>query len=297
MRGHIRERTLAEILNGRLLSKEIQIGLKAEVAALTSGGARPPGLGLILVGADPASQIYVRNKGRACKRVGIESQDHLLPDSTTIDELMALIHSLNADPLIDGILCQLPLPKALAPFEAQVIQAIDPSKDVDCFHPENVGLLAMGRPRFMPATPGGILNMLDRWDIDVSGMDAVVIGRSNIVGKPMATLLTARNATVTLCHSRTRDLESHVRRADLIVAAIGRMEFVPGEWVKEGAVVIDVGINRGEDGLKGDVDFTGAEARARAITPVPGGVGPTTIATLLQNTVKAWKSREGISSP
>lgn len=277
----------ARLLDGKRLAEEVQEEVRQEILALTANGARPPGLAIVLVGEDPASQVYVRNKSRTCQKVGVRYFDHHLPDEVRGDELLDLIRRLNADPEVDGILVQLPLPSRLKSVEQEVIALIDPGKDVDGFHIENVGLLQVGRPRFVPCTPQGIMTLLRRAGVDPSGKDAVVIGRSNIVGKPVAALLTNQNATVTICHSRTRALPDVVGRADIVVAAVGVPELVRGSWIKPGAVVIDVGINRVEGKLVGDVRFSEALERAGAITPVPGGVGPMTIAELMRNCLKA----------
>jgi methylenetetrahydrofolate dehydrogenase (NADP+)/methenyltetrahydrofolate cyclohydrolase len=269
--------------------------LRAEITgAATELRARGvvPGLAVVLVGDDPASAIYVRNKTRAGREAGVDVQDHKLPASTTQAELLALIDGLNRDPAIDGILVQMPLP---APLDGDaVIRALDPDKDVDGLHPANLGLLAQGRPRFVPCTPSGLMRLLREVGAELAGARAVVIGRSLLVGKPIALLLANANATVTLCHSRTRELADEVRRADIVVAAVGRPELVRGDWIKPGAIVLDVGMNRMPDGkLLGDVEFAGAAERARAITPVPGGVGPMTVACLLENTVASARRRAG----
>jgi methylenetetrahydrofolate dehydrogenase (NADP+) / methenyltetrahydrofolate cyclohydrolase len=281
----------ARILDGRALAARIRAELAAEVATLKSSGVEP-GLAVVLVGDDPASQIYVRNKTAACAEAGIRARDHRLPATASNADLAALIASLNADRNVDGILAQLPLPRGLDP--RAVLLTIDPRKDVDGIHPDNLGRLIMGEPRFVACTPFGVMKLLDSAGVELAGSDAVVVGRSAMVGKPMAALLTAADATVTICHSKTRDLGSVVSRADVVVAAVGRPEIVRGAWIKPGAVVIDVGINRGADGkLRGDVEFAAAAERASAITPVPGGVGPMTIAMLLVNTVAAARLRSG----
>ena len=244
-----------------------------------------------MVGENPASAVYVRNKRRSCEQSGIVSVAHDLPQSTTERELLALIDRLNADPAIDGILVQLPLPPQI--HADAVIERIDPSKDVDGFHPYNIGRLTQGTPLLRPCTPYGVILMLERSGIAIDGRDAVIVGRSNIVGRPMALELLMRGATITVCHSRTRDLPGRVASADLLVAAIGKAEFVPGEWVRPGAVVIDVGINRRPDGrLVGDVQYESARTRAGHITPVPGGVGPMTVAVLMKNTLEAATRRQ-----
>lgn len=274
----------AQLIDGKAIAAAWREELTGVAASLRERGV-VPGLAVVLVGDDPASQVYVRSKERAAAKVGVDTFDHRL-ESSTNDELLALIDRLNADPKVHGILVQLPLPDGL---DAELIlDRIDPAKDVDGFHPENLGRLAQGRPRFASATPSGCMKLLESAGAELSGARACVIGRSVMVGKPMAMLLTNANATVTLCHSRTADIAAEVARADVVVAALGRKHFVRGEWIKEGAVVIDVGINRGDDGkLYGDVEFEAARERARAITPVPGGVGPMTIAGLLANTLKA----------
>ena len=275
----------AQILDGRALAKTVRGEVAEKVAALRAAGT-VPGLAVVLVGEDPASTIYVRNKAKAAAEVGVEAFDHKLPSSTTQDQLMGLVRELNQDSRVHGILVQLPLPKGLDAEE--VLDSIDPKKDVDGFHPENIGRLAQGRPRYVAATPKGCMRLIAESNIELSGAHAVIVGRSNIVGKPMAMLLTNANATVSLCHSRTKDLAAEVKRADVLVAAVGRANMVPGSWLKPGATVIDVGINRGADKkLCGDVDFASAEKVAGAITPVPGGVGPMTIASLLANTALA----------
>lgn len=284
----------ARILDGKAIAAEIRGETAQQTADWISAGGKQPCLAAVLVGADPASEVYVRNKQRACKAAGIDSQLHRLDASTSQAELIAVVQRLNQDPHVDGILVQLPLPAGLD--EREVLDVVDPMKDVDAFSPENVGLLVQGRPRFLPCTPHGVVQLLKRCQITVPGKHVVVIGRSDIVGKPMALLLAARdgtcgpeaaNATVTIAHSQSDDLEGIVRSGDIIVAAVGRPEMVRGSWLKPGAVVIDVGINRVNDRLVGDVHFDEASAVASAITPVPGGVGPLTIAMLLQNTLLA----------
>jgi methylenetetrahydrofolate dehydrogenase (NADP+)/methenyltetrahydrofolate cyclohydrolase len=281
----------AKILDGKALAQRIRTGIAAEARALTDKGVQP-GLAVVLVGEDPGSQIYVRNKTKACQEAGIRAFDHHLAADTSHATLMELVRRLNADPAVDGILVQQPLPPQID--GRQVLLAIDPAKDVDGFHPDNLGRLVIGEPRFVACTPFGIMKMLEEAGAKLAGASAVVLGRSNIVGKPMAILLTAADATVTVCHSKTRDLAGEVRRADVVVAAIGKPELVRGEWIKEGAVVIDVGTNRLPTGkLVGDVAFAAAAERAGAISPVPGGVGPMTIAMLLQNTVISAQRRAG----
>ncbi|NKN33766.1 bifunctional methylenetetrahydrofolate dehydrogenase/methenyltetrahydrofolate cyclohydrolase FolD [Marichromatium bheemlicum] len=276
----------AQLLDGKSIAADIRQQIKTRVDALLAAGQRAPGLAVVLVGENPASQVYVRNKRKACAEVGFRSELHELPASTTQDELLALIDRLNADQDIDGILVQLPLPEQID--ETLVTERILPTKDVDGFHPYNVGRLVLRMPLLRPCTPKGVMTMLERTGQPLAGLDAVVIGQSNIVGRPMALELLAARCTVTICHSRTKDLAEKVRGADILVAAVGRPRFVPGEWIKEGATVIDVGINRNEDGkLVGDVDFASCAERAAWITPVPGGVGPMTIASLLENTLQA----------
>jgi methylenetetrahydrofolate dehydrogenase (NADP+)/methenyltetrahydrofolate cyclohydrolase len=267
-------------MDGKALSERVRAEVKQEVAAL----GRPVGLATVLVGDNPASHVYVRNKRQASAEAGIESIHHELPDSTTEQELLDLVAELNADARVSGILVQLPLPAGID--ENRVIRAIDPEKDVDGFHPVNAGLLMQGQGVLLPATPAGIMTILDAYDVPLEGARAVVVGRSNIVGKPVSLLLLQRHATVTICHSRTRDLAALCREADVLVAAIGRAEFVTADMVKPGATVIDVGINRVDGKLVGDVAADVADV-AGHLTPVPGGVGPMTIAALLRNTVKA----------
>lgn len=288
----------ATILDGKAIAAHIEGELAEQVADFIQNNGREPTLAAVLVGEDPASAIYVKNKRAACERVGIESRLFRLSASTTEEELLELIAELNNDDDIHGILVQLPLPVQIR--EQKVLDAVHPLKDVDCFHPENVGLLVQGRPRYLPCTPHGCLQILHRSGISVSGKQAVVVGRSEIVGKPIAALLLAKeshlgpdvcNATVTICHSRTKDLAAVCRQADILVAAIGRAKFVTGEMIKPGAVVIDVGINRTEAGVVGDVDFAAASEIASAITPVPRGVGPMTIVMLLNNTLAAAQAQ------
>ena len=286
---------LMAILDGRALGKRVRKGLKAETAAFVAAGGPRPCLATVLVGADPASAVYVRSKRRACERLGYESRHHEPPADISQEDLLALVHRLNTDSSVHGILVQLPLPKHLD--SGPIIDAIDPDKDVDGFHTQSVGRLVLKKPGFVSCTPKGILRLLEESGLESSGKRAVVVGRSAIVGMPVSLLLTHANATVTVCHSRTprEDLERLVREADILVVAIGRPEFIPGAWVKEGAVVIDVGVNdvgEREDGkrrLVGDVEFGPAAERAAWITPVPGGVGPMTIAMLMENTLSAAK--------
>ena len=276
----------ARIIDGRALAAGIRADLKEQVANATAGSQARPGLAVVLVGADPASAVYVKNKIKACEEAGITSFHHTYGADCTQEELLAKIDELNRDSAVHGILVQLPLP---AQIDAQrVIEAIDPNKDVDGFHPANVGLLTIGKPRFIPCTPHGVMRMLESLAVPLRGASATVIGASNIVGKPMALLLQAAGATVTICNSKTRDLAWYTRHADVLVVATGRPKMITADMIKPGAVVIDVGINRLEDGsLCGDVDFDSARTVAGAITPVPGGVGPMTIAMLLANTVAA----------
>jgi methylenetetrahydrofolate dehydrogenase (NADP+)/methenyltetrahydrofolate cyclohydrolase len=281
----------ARILDGKALAARVRAGLATEAARLTGKGVTP-GLAVVLVGEDPASQVYVRNKTKACQEAGFRTFDHKLPATTSEGDLLALVAKLNDDPQVDGILVQLPLPAGID--ARRVLLAVHPRKDVDGFHPDNLGRLLMGQPRFVACTPFGIMKLIEEAGMKLAGAEAVIVGRSNIVGKPMAALLIAADATVTVCHSKTRDLPGVVRRADLVIAALGRAQTIKGDWIKPGAVVIDVGTNRGADGkLVGDVEFAAAAARASAITPVPGGVGPMTIAMLLANTLLSARMRAG----
>lgn len=286
------------VLDGKSIATQIETELAEEVADFVQNNGIGPTLAAVLVGNDPASAVYVRNKRLACDRVGIESKMHRLPAETGEEELLELIAKLNADENINGILVQLPLPAQIR--SARILDAVHPLKDVDCFHPENVGLLVQGRPRYLPCTPHGVLQILDRSGISVAGKHCVVVGRSDIVGKPIATLLAAKdspvgpnccNATVTMCHSRTADLPAVTRTADVIVAAIGQPKFIKANMVKPGAVVIDVGINRIETGLCGDVDYDAVREVASAITPVPRGVGPLTVVMLMHNTLAAARAQ------
>ncbi len=282
----------AALIDGKAFAAGLRARIANQVSEFQAAAGRVPGLAVVLVGDDPASAVYVRSKGKMTREAGMESFEHRLPADAGQDALIALVDQLNADPRVDGILVQLPLP---AHLDAQaVLLRIDPEKDVDGFHPVNAGRLATGLPGFVPCTPLGCLMLLEDRLGDLSGLNAVVIGRSNIVGKPMAALLTARNATVTLAHSRTRNLPHFLAHADIVVAAVGRPHFVKGEWLKAAATVIDVGINRVDGVLVGDVDFDSAASVAGAITPVPGGVGPMTIACLLRNTLVAAHRRDGI---
>lgn len=311
------EKTRAELLDGRTLAEQIKSEVAEGVRRLSAEHGIKPCLAAVLVGNDAASAVYVRNKVRACAEVGIDSDQRVLPAATTTKELLALIDELNRSEDVDGILVQLPLPKQID--EALVIEAVDPMKDVDGFHPTNVGLLAMGRPRFVPCTPAGIIELLERNRIEIAGANACVVGRSQIVGRPVASLLLQRHATVTICHSRTRDLPSVTRQADILVAAIGRPAFIRGNYIKPGATVIDVGVNKVTDSdevralfgdetdkrqeaikqrgytLVGDVHPVEADQVAGRRTPVPGGVGLLTVAMLMRNTLQAAKARRGVS--
>jgi methylenetetrahydrofolate dehydrogenase (NADP+) / methenyltetrahydrofolate cyclohydrolase len=306
----------ARILDGRFTAEQIKKEVAEEVQRLKRQHSIKPRLAAVLVGEDDASAVYVRNKVRACAEVGIESEQIALPTSTTTEELLAVVRKLNQDEEVDGILVQLPLPKQVD--EASILEAVDPSKDVDGFHPTNAGLLAMGRPRFVPCTPAGIIELLDRNQIEIAGANACVVGRSQIVGRPVASLLLQRHATVTICHSRTRDLPSVTRQADILVAAIGRPAFIRGDYIKRGATVIDVGVNKITDAnevraifgneagkrieaieqrgytLVGDVHPAEADLVAGRRTPVPGGVGLLTVAMLMRNTLQAAKWRRGL---
>ncbi len=293
--------TIGKLIDGKAFAAELRARVAEGVTDFASAQGRKPGLAVVLVGEDPASAVYVRNKGKMTVEAGMESFEFRRPASIGQDELLELIEELNGDPRVDGILVQLPLPKHID--EQAVIAAIDPAKDVDGFHVVNSGRLAVGLPALVPCTPLGCVMLLKDELGDLSGMEAVVVGRSNIVGKPMAALLLAENCTVTIAHSRTRDLASVVHRADIVVAAVGRAEMVKGEWIKPGAVVIDVGINRvsaeqeGKSRIVGDVATAEAISHVRAITPVPGGVGPMTIAVLLRNTLVAACARAGVAAP
>ena len=284
----------ATILDGKTLAKQIQSETKVSVAEFVAQQQVTPTLAAVLVGEDPASQVYVRNKERACGRAGIDSQLHRMPATSTTDELLAKVDSLNQDASVHGILVQLPLPEGID--SRRILDAISPDKDVDAFHPHNVGLISQGRARFLPCTPHGIVQMLARHQISTAGKQVVVLGRSDIVGKPMAVMLSGRdcglgpdvaNATVTICHSRTQNLAELTAQADVLIAAIGQPKFVTADMVKPGATVIDVGINRIDDGLVGDVDFDAVLPIAGYLTPVPGGVGPLTVTMLLENTLMA----------
>jgi len=289
---------MSNILDGKGLAQRIKDEMASEVASMMVNGDKIPHLAAVLVGEDPASQVYVRNKVRSCEQVGFKSTLIRKDATTTEEELLAVVDDLNKDPDIDGFIVQLPLPKHID--EHKVTLAIDPKKDVDGFHPSNFGRMAQGLPAYLPATPNGIMEMLKRYEVPTEGKEVVVLGRSNIVGMPMSILLAQKNypgnASVTICHSRTKDLKAHTQRADIIVAAIGIPEFLKSDMVKDGVVIIDVGINRVEDAsrkrgyrLCGDVDFEGVSPKASLITPVPGGVGPMTVVSLLMNTLKASK--------
>ena len=279
---------MATLINGKEISQKVRGEVKLETEAFKKETGITPGLAVILVGDDPASKIYVGNKKKACDEVGFNSFEYILPESTEQGKLISLIEKLNADPSVHGILCQLPLPKHID--EREIIAAISPKKDVDAFHPVNVGKIMIGDYDFLPCTPAGVMELIHSAGISVAGKKCVVVGRSNIVGKPMAMLLLHENGTVTICHSKTKDLAKECREADILVAAVGRAKLITADMIKEGAAVIDVGMNRDENGkLCGDVDFAEAEKKASYITPVPGGVGPMTIAMLMRNTLTAAK--------
>lgn len=278
---------MANLISGKEVSAKVKAEVREETAKLIEKGIKP-GLAVVIVGDDPASRVYVNSKKKACEEVGFASFEYALPAETTQEELLALVEKLNKDKSVDGILCQLPLPKHID--ENSIINAIIPEKDVDAFHPFNVGKIMIGDFAFLPCTPAGVMELIDSTGVEISGKTCVVIGRSNIVGKPMSMLLLHKNGTVTTCHSRTKNLAEVCKAADILVASVGRPKFVTDDMVKEGAVVIDVGINRLEDGsLCGDVDFESVEKKASYITPVPGGVGPMTIAMLMKNTLTAAK--------
>ncbi len=281
----------ATVIDGRAVAAAVRAEVKAEVEAWVAGGGSRPGLATVLVGDDPASAIYVANKQRACAEVGIEGFSYEPPAESTQAEIEALLHELNADPRVSGILLQLPTPEHID--GSYLTTLIDPGKDVDGLTPISTGLLVKGRPGLRPCTPAGIIQVLHRHDVALEGAEAVVVGRSDLVGKPVGALLLAENATVTTCHSRTRDLPEVCRRADVLVAAVGRAELIKGSWIKPGATVIDVGTNRTDDGLRGDVEFSSAVEVAGLITPVPGGVGPMTIAMLVSNTLQAAREASG----
>lgn len=279
-----------QIIDGKAVSASVRERIKNEVESLKKGG-KETGLAVIIVGNDPASKVYVNNKKKGCAEVGINSYEYALPEETTTEELLTLINKLNGDSKVDGILCQLPLPKHID--EKTVINSIAPEKDVDAFHPVNTGHIMIGDYSFLPCTPAGIIEMLKFYNIEISGKECVVIGRSNIVGKPMAMLLLQNSGTVTVCQSKTKNLAEACRRADILVAAVGKANFVTADMVKDGAVVIDVGMNRNAEGkLCGDVDFDGVKDKCSFITPVPGGVGPMTITMLLNNTLTASKNNQ-----
>jgi methylenetetrahydrofolate dehydrogenase (NADP+)/methenyltetrahydrofolate cyclohydrolase len=280
---------LAEIIDGKQVSAEVRARVASEVSEFVGGGGRVPVLATVIVGEDPASEVYVANKHRACEEAGMKSVHHGLPGDTSQEDLLALVSNLGADDGIDGILVQLPVPDHINPDE--VVAAIDPAKDVDGLSPVSAGLLAGGNPGMIPCTPAGVIELIDHTGTDLTGADAVIVGRSKLVGRPLISLLLDRNATVTACHSRTRDLAGVCRRADVLIAAVGVPRLIGPEFVKPGAVVIDVGINRTGSGLVGDVDFEPVSKVAGAITPVPGGVGPMTIAMLMSNTLRAARSR------
>ena len=281
-----------KLIDGKVVSTHVKTKVKEEVDALKEKGIEPA-LAVIIVGNDPASRVYVNNKKKACEFTGMRSVEYAMPEETTEEELLAVIDKLNADDSINGILCQLPVPKHIS--EKAVIERISPKKDVDVFSAENVGRMWQGDYDMASCTPMGVIELLDYYNIDVCGKNCVIIGRSNIVGKPMASLLLERSATVTICHSRTQNLAEITSKADVIVAAVGRAKFVTADMVKEGAVVVDVGINRGEDGkLCGDVDFENVKDKCEFITPVPGGCGPMTIAVLMKNTLLSCKKQNGL---
>lgn len=282
----------AQLIDGKAIAAALRDRIALQVAGFRDAAGRAPGLAVVLVGEDPASAVYVRNKRKATLAAGMASFEYRLPADVEQGDVLALVDTLNADPAVDGILVQLPLPPQME--AGAVLLAIDPDKDVDGFHPVNAGRLATGIDGFVPCTPLGCVMLLKDQLGDLAGLEAVIVGRSNIVGKPLAQLLIAESCTVTVAHSKTRDLSSVVKRADIVVAAVGQPAMIKGEWIKPGATVIDVGINRNEDGLVGDVDFNGAASVAAAITPVPGGVGPMTIACLLRNTLVSAYRRAGL---
>ena len=282
------------IIDGKAIAARVRAEVAVQVREIVARAGLPPGLALIRVGNDPASEVYVRGKVKACAETGVAGFEHILPETTTQDELLALVRKLNGDARVHGVLVQLPLPRQIA--ADVVLDALAPEKDADGFGPHSAGALSLGRPGIRPCTPLGCLRLLDEAGTQLAGARALVVGRSNIVGKPMALLLLERNATVTVAHSRTRDLAAEVAQADVLVAAIGKAEMIRGAWIKPGATVIDVGMNRNAAGkLCGDVEFTVAAERARAITPVPGGVGPMTIAYLLSNTIQAARAQLGLT--
>lgn len=284
---------MAKLINGKEVSASVKLRVKNQTEELIEKSGITPGLAVVIVGNDPASRVYVNSKKKACAEVGFNSYEYALPEDTTQQELLELVEKLNNDSKVNGILCQLPLPKQID--ENAIINAIRPEKDVDAFHPFNVGKIMIGEFAFLPCTPAGVMELIDSTGVEVSGKNCVVIGRSNIVGKPMSMLLLHRSGTVTICHSKTQNLTEICKNADILVAAVGRANFVTADMVKEGAVVIDVGMNRLENGkLCGDVDFNEVEKKASFITPVPGGVGPMTIAMLMQNTLTAAKLQNDI---
>ncbi len=284
---------MAKLIDGKLVSAQVKEQVREEAQAIYEKHGIKAGLAVVIVGNDPASRVYVNNKKKACEAVGFESFEYALPEETTQEEILELVETLNNDPKVNGILVQLPVPKQID--DTAIINAISPAKDVDAFHPENVGRIMIGDYAFLPCTPAGVMELIDSTGVEIAGKKCVVIGRSNIVGKPMAMLLLHRSGTVTICHSRTQDLASVTREADILVAAVGRANFVTADMVKEGAVVIDVGINRLDNGkLCGDVDFAAVEPKASWITPVPGGAGPMTIAMLMKNTLTAMKKQNNI---
>ena len=281
----------AQIIDGKAIAAQLRQDIKQRVEARIARGLRAPGLAVVLVGENPASQVYVGSKRKGCEETGILSLAHDLPAGTSQQELLALIDQLNADPTVDGILVQLPLPGHID--VSTVIERIDPAKDVDGFHPYNIGRLTIQMPTLRPCTPRGSMTLLESTGVELKGLDAVIVGASNIVGRPMALELLMAGCTVTICHSKTRDLQEKLSKADIVVAAVGRPEMIKGEWLKQGVIVIDVGINRLESGkLVGDVEFASASEKASFITPVPGGVGPMTVATLLQNTIDSADRRD-----
>ena len=285
---------MAKLIDGKQISANVKEQVRIETEQLKEKHGIQPALAVVIVGNDPASRVYVNNKKKACELVGFKSFEYALPEDTTQEELPELVHTLNEDKNVNGILVQLPVPKQID--DKAIIQAISPEKDVDAFHAENVGQIMIGDYKFLPCTPAGVMELIDSTGVEISGKKCVVIGRSNIVGKPMAMLLLHRSGTVTICHSRTVDLPSITREADILVAAVGKANFVTGDMVKEGAVVIDVGMNRLENGkLCGDVNFAEVEPKASYITPVPGGVGPMTIAMLMKNTLTATKLQNHIT--
>lgn len=281
----------AQVISGTQIAQEIREQITKEVAEIKASTGVTPGLAVVIVGENPASQVYVRQKEKACEETGIYSEKHALPADVSQEELLSLVERLNQERKIHGILVQLPLPEHLN--ETEVLYTIDPSKDVDGFHPVSIGKMVIGEETFLSCTPQGIMVLLEKAGVDLSGKEAVVVGRSNIVGKPVSMLLLQKHATVTICHTRTKDLAFHTKRADVLVVAAGRPEVIKGDMVKEGAVVIDVGVNRVNDKLVGDVEFASVSEKAAAITPVPGGVGPMTVTMLLQNTLLAAKRLVG----